>query len=75
MRLDRTSGQPLLMLANTLLSGREVVVRDGELDLIALLLELDDHARGLLAAIKLVVHGLEGVGEPARRIVFEHGRL
>ena len=44
----------------------------GEFDLVALLLEVKHHAGGLLAAVELVVHRLEGVGELARRIVFEH---
>src|SRR5258708_34069476 len=48
----------------------EIVVRDGELDLILLLFEIDHDARGLLGPVERFVHRMERVGQPPRRLSY-----
>jgi hypothetical protein len=47
-------------------------MRDGELDLIALLLEIHHHPRGFFGAIVRRVLRLEGVGQTPRRVMLQH---
>src|SRR3984893_9018928 len=54
-----------------LAAGLETVMNDGEPDLILLLLDLEGDARRRLA-IHAAVLGMKRIGEPPRRIVFEH---
>src|SRR5258708_2267107 len=54
-----------------LAAGLETVVNDGEPDLILLLLELEGNARWRLSVHAAMLR-MERIGEPPRRIVFEH---
>jgi hypothetical protein len=52
----------------------EVIARDSEFDLVLLLFEVDHDARGLFGPERFV-HRVERVGQPSRRIAFQHFAL
>jgi hypothetical protein len=56
-----------MIASNTLLPSAKSFVRDGELDLVLLLFEIDHDARGLFGSIERFVHRVERVGQPPRR--------